>query len=265
MFVPAEGNDFIISDYAGIELVILAMMSGDKKLIHELLQGDIHAYVANSLEGDKIVRAHKELVTPLNKKIRGGPWETIRNEFKRVSYGIAYGSTGYNMYRTLYMPLASAGIHITQKDADRWVEDWKNVLFPETGRLLSKNSEYAVTRGYTESVLGRRRYWPLAEVRQDQWRTFAAMREGMNHPIQSSSADMTKLAMILLEPKLDKRYARIVAAVHDELLIESRKSYTPIAVELTKQSMERAGYLLFPMAEQGLIQAEPKVSSRYDK
>lgn len=265
MFVPAEGCDFIICDYSGIELVILAVMSGDKKLLHELLQGDIHAYVANSLEGDKILRAHRELVTPINKKVKGGPWETIRNEFKRVSYGIAYGSTGYNMYRTLYMPLASVGINITQKDADRWVEDWKSILFPETGKLLNKNSEYAVTRGYTESVLGRRRHWLVMEIRQEKWKTFAAMREGMNHPIQASSADMTKLAMVLLDPKLDKRYARIVAAVHDELLVESQKSYTDTAAQLTKQCMEDAGYILFPTAVKGLIQAEPKISDRYDK
>jgi DNA polymerase-1 len=262
MFIPTPGYDFVICDYSGIELVILALLSGDERLKYELLQGDIHAFVANNLEGDKIKYALGELITPKNKK--QGNHRSIRDDFKKVSYGIVYGSTGYNLYRTLYFSLASAGLVINQKDADRWVEDWKAKLFPDTGRLLANNAEYAVTRGYTESVLGRKRFWPI-EVRYDKWRSLAAQREGMNQPIQSTSADITKLALVLLNERINHDYARILAAVHDEILTESKHEYTEECMAVVQGAMVDAGYILFPNAEPGIIQAEPKNSSRYDK
>ena len=262
MFIPTPGYDFVICDYSSIELVILALMSGDERLKYEILRGDVHAFVANSLEGNKIKAALKELINTKNKK--NGNHKSVRDDFKKVSFGIVYGSTGYNLYRTLYFSLLSAGITITQKDADRWVEDWKAKLFPDTGKLLNENGLYAVTRGYTESILGRKRFWPV-EVRYDKWRGLAAQREGMNQPIQSTSADITKLALLLLDERIDKRRARILAAVHDEILTESMHEYTDECMAVVQGAMEEAGYILFPNAEPGIIQAEPKKSDCYNK
>ncbi len=264
MFIAAPGCDFVICDFSGIELVILALLAQEPRLIDQILKGDIHAYVANSLEGDRIKAAIGDYITPENKKSNHRA-KDIRDAFKTVSYGIAYGSTGYNMYRTLYLPLAHCGIIISQKDADRWVEDWKNELFPNTGRLLNQNGEYAVTRGYTESVLGRKRFWSSDVRYGDKWKMLAAMREGMNQPIQSSSADMTKLALVMLDQRLDHRYGRIAGTVHDEIIVESQHHYTDQAMVLTRHCMESAGYLLFPYADPGLIVAEPKKSNCYDK
>ena len=93
----------------------------------------------------------------------------------------------------------------------------------------------------------------------------AAMREGMNQPIQSSSADMTKLAMALAAEELDRRYARIALTVHDELVGEAQDHYVDEAARIIKSCMERAGYLLFPNLPEGAITAEPKISMKYDK
>jgi DNA polymerase I-like protein with 3'-5' exonuclease and polymerase domains len=158
MFIPAPGRAFIISDYSGIELSILAAMSNDAQLTYQIIEGDIHSFVANSLIGDKIEQVLGERLTKKNRKI--GNHKVVRDLFKKVSYGIIYGSTGYNLYRTLYFDLLAIGITITQQECDVWVERWKHELFPGTGVVLATNSNYAVTRYYTESVLGRKRYWP---------------------------------------------------------------------------------------------------------
>lgn len=262
MFIPAPGRDFIISDYSGIELSILAAMSNDDELIHQILVGDIHSFVANKLAGAKIEAAIGSLLTPQNKE-SGSP-KIIRDAFKPVSYGIIYGSTGYNLYRTLYFKLGAVGVHISQKDCDEWVDRWKHELFPGTGTLLKTNSEMAITRFYTESALGRKRFWEPT-IRFDKWQMFAAMREGSNHPIQASCADMMKQAMYDFDHTVDSKRGRIVACIHDEILAESEKDYTAECATIVKASMEGAARNLFPNANPMLFTAKPKISDRYDK
>lgn len=262
MFIPAPGCDFIICDYSGIELSILAAMSLDEQLTYQILKGDIHTYVSNSLAGELIERALGEPMSKKNAKI--GKYKAIRDKFKVVSYGIVYGSTGYNIYRTLYFDLLSLGIMITREMADKWVDQWQHELFPQTGKLLRKNAELAVTQYHTTSALGRRRYW-TKDVRFDKWRMLAAMREGSNQPIQATCADMLKLAMIDLDTMIDKSRARIVAPVHDEILSESRKDYTQECMPIVKHAMESNARALYPDADPMLFIAEPKFSNCYDK
>jgi DNA polymerase-1 len=263
MFVAQPGHTFIISDYSGIELSILAAMSGDDTLIEKILEGDVHSFVANALYENVLAQTLGERVTPKNRK--EGKWKVARDEFKRVSYAICYGSTGWNIFRTCAHNLATIGVPLTREEADRWVERWKHELFPKTGALFDSNGYKAVTQYYTESVLGRKRYWSMAEVRTDQKRYWAAMREGMNQPIQSTSADMTKLAMFKLDSVLDWSRARVVACIHDELLVEARDDYRDEAAALTKWAMETAGHDLLPHVDKGLVIAEPKMSDRYNK
>jgi DNA polymerase I-like protein with 3'-5' exonuclease and polymerase domains/intein/homing endonuclease len=252
-------------DFAGIELVILAALSGDQNLLDQILHGDIHTYVANSLYGDQIERALGSLITPENKGLKGQPWKATRDLFKPVSYGTIYGSTGWNLYRTVGLPMAALGMHLTQDECERWVQMWKHELFPGTGTLLDKNAADAVTKGYTESALGRRRHWDLRAIRAQKWMYTAAMREGMNAPIQSASADMTKLAMVNVHSRLQPRWARIVLTVHDELVVEAEDAYVEEAAAVTKSGMEAAGYQLFPHLPMGAVTAEPKISLKYDK
>jgi DNA polymerase-1 len=263
MFVAAPQHTFVISDYSGIELSILAALSGDENLIAQICAGDVHSYVGNTLFGDQIERVLGTRITKDNRKT--GDWKTVRDEFKRVSYAIGYGSTGWNIYRTCGNTLAQVGLHITREDADQWVDRWQHELFPRTGVLLRENARLAVTRFYTTSIYGRRRHWIEEDIRLDQKRFFAAQREGMNQPIQSSSADMTKKAMLYLDPQLDKRRARIVACIHDELLVEARDDYVQEASALTKKWMEFAGREMFPGFPDALVIAEPKLSKKYDK
>lgn len=263
MLMAAPGRTFIISDYAGIELSILAAMSGDETLIEQILLGDVHSYVGTQLFNDEIARVLGEPITKKNRKL--GRHKIVRDEFKRVSYAICYGSTSWTLFRTCSIPLATVGIHITQEIAEDWVTRWKTELFPKTGPLFEANAHKAVTQYYTESLLGRKRHWNAAEVRTSKKRFFGAMREGMNQPIQSTSADMTKLAMRNLDRVLDWERARLVACVHDELLVEADHEYAEEAAMLTKDAMETAGHSLLVGFPKGLVIAEPKLSNCYDK
>lgn len=263
LFVAPPGRVFIISDYSGIELAILAAFSQDEQLIYQIVQGDIHSYVAMSLYGDEITRVLGSPITPENRK--KGHHKQVRDLFKPVSYAICYGSTGYNLYRVLNLGFQELGFHITRELTDSWVERWKKELFPRTNAFFEYQALSAVTAYRTESVLGRKRFWNEQKTRETMKAYRAAMREGMNQPIQSSSADMTKLAMVLTHHALDPQRGRIVASIHDELLVEVDEDYAEEAGRIVQECMEKAGYMLFPHAPQGLIRAEPKVSSCYDK
>lgn len=263
VFIPSPGRLFIISDYSGIELAILAALSKDEQLIHQIIEGDIHTFVAMSLYGDAIVSVLGSPITKENRK--HGVHKQVRDLFKPVSYAICYGSTGYNLYRVLNPGFTELGFTFTRQLADEWVYRWKHELFPRTGPFFDACAKQAITQFYTTSVLGRRRRWDPAVLRSDTRRYHAAAREGMNQPIQSSSADMTKLAMVLVAQHLDPRKARIVASIHDELLVEADSDYAEEAAGIVQTYMEKAGYDLFPDAPHGLIKAEPKLSTCYDK
>lgn len=264
MFFAPPGRKFIISDYGAIELVILAAMSEDENLLLQIQMGDVHSYVGNQLYGDEIERVLGERITVKNRKNKDLPFYIMRDAFKPVSYGIGYGSSGFNLYRTLSRLFLTHGFILTRQECDRWVHEWQNTLFPNTGKLLRANAMQAVTKFYTQSVTGRRRHW-TKDIRYDRKLMSGAEREGKNHPIQASSADMIKLAMLRVWEELDHKRARIVAPVHDELLVEADDDYVDEAVAITKRQMEGAGYELFPSLGPGMIIAEPKVSMVYDK
>lgn len=254
-----KGRKLIIADYSGIELVILAVLSGDKKLMYEILQGDVHTYVGNALFPNANI-------TKDNKKKE--PAKSWRQGSKRVSYSVAYGTTGSNLSEQLNIDLATVGVKISAKEGDDLIEEWFK-LFPETAAYLKNNAKMAITKGYVVDAWGRRRNWDLSTF-ENKWKRLAAGREGMNAPIQGSSATMTKRAMQLCHQRLNKKYARIIITVHDELVLESSDSYVDTAVRILKESMEQALAEVLPQVADlvGKVEAltvAPSISWRYDK
>jgi DNA polymerase I len=254
-----KGRRLIIADYSGIELVILAANSGDKKLMEMILKGDVHTQVARDVLG------YLEL-TQENKKKE--PHKLWRDAAKTMSYGIAYGTTGRNIAETLNIMLASVGYKIDAAQGDELIAKWF-ALFPETHQYLNKNAEKAVRDGYVVDAWGRRRNWDR-DTFVDKWKRLAAMREGQNMPIQGTSATMTKRAIWLLWERLDRRKARIIITVHDEIVVEALISYTEAAKIIIKECMEQAIKETLPVvADQvGLYEGtsvEPSDSDRYDK
>lgn len=234
--VAGKGRTFLNADYQAIELVILADLSRDEKLGHEIVNGDVHLVVVREALSSLTPLAMQ--ITPENKGEE--PFKTLRQAAKRVSYATAYGVTGASLAEQLSMDLASLNIKVSKEQGDKILQDWKEIAFPQAGSFLKSSSEQAITKGYTTSALGRRRWYDLEYAAQNKWKIFAYMRQGSNQPIQSTSADITKLAMLKIYQSMDYSRARIVLSVHDELLIESVKSYADEAAAVMKNSMENA-------------------------
>ena len=254
-----KGRKLIIADYSGIELVILAANSGDKQLMEMILRGDVHTAVAREVLG------YLEL-TQENKKKE--PHKLWRDAAKTLSYGIAYGTTGRNIAETLNIMLAAVGYKIDAVQGDELIQKWF-ALFPDTHEYLMSNGRKAVEKGYVTDAWGRRRNWDQ-EWFLDKWKKLAAMREGMNMPIQGTSATMTKRAIWLLWERLDRKKARIIITVHDEIVVEAVDSYVDTAVAIIKEAMEQAIKETLPAVAHEVGKYEgtsvsPSVSDRYDK
>jgi len=255
MFIPSPGRKMIISDYSAVELVMIGILAHDEKLLYQVVQGDIHSYVAEAIFNYKVDKAlyddHIE------------PHYTFRNTAKTLTYAIAYGTGGRNLYRTLSLKLSQVGFNMKPADGDEWIRIWKNELFPDTGRLLRENGNKAISDGYVTTVTGRRRHWNLDF--ENQWEVYAAQREGANAPIQGSSADLTKLSMIMWHDIVDTTRATMLGCVHDELVIEADEDYVEECARLTKIAMEEPAIRLFGDIARGHITASPKISTCYDK
>lgn len=258
-FVAPKGRKLIIADYPAIELVILADRSGDEKLCYEIERGDVHLVVTREVLGHYVPEAKN--ITSKNKGER--PYKLFRDFSKIISYGIGYGVTGGSLSEQATEKLGALNIVITQQQGDAMVSEWKN-LFSDAGKYLRSVSNQAVTKGYTESVLGRKRWFDLSEIASNKWRRLASEREGCNQSIQSSSADMTKLAMIKFYHRADYKKARIILSIHDEIVVESVTSYANTAAAILKECMEEACKEILPRMGHTVI-IEPAISDRYDK
>ena len=253
MFIADEGYSFIVCDYSGIELVIAALFSEDETMLQLITSGDIHSYVASHMFN---VDVNAE-----NKKQQ--PYATFRDCAKTLTYAKMYGAGGHNLERSLAARLSSVGIQVHPGDGQKWSNRWDEI-FPNAGRFLSQSSDYAVTRGYVTTVLGRRRHWKLPFASKGAYN--AARREGSNAPIQGSSADMMKLTIKLLFERLQFPEERIVATIHDEIIVSCPDERAEATAELVGRTMEEAGVMLFPLsAKYHAIRAEPKITKRYDK
>lgn len=254
-----KGRRLLIADYSAIELVILAELSKDERLEYEILNGDVHLVVSREVMGTFFPQARE--MTDENKKKH--PFSLFRDFSKTLSYGIAYGVTGMSLSDQAMAKLGALSLKLTPDEGDHAVELWKK-SFSKAGKFLNESANMAVTKGYTTSVTGRKRYFDLQHIAENKWRFLAAKREGSNQRIQSTSADMTKRAMLYCFQELDKGKARIILSVHDELVIESTMSYTENAARIMKQGMERAARELLPRLGHTVI-IDPSISERYDK
>jgi DNA polymerase I-like protein with 3'-5' exonuclease and polymerase domains len=256
----AKGRVFVSSDYSAIELVILADLSGDDRLGHEVINGDVHLVV---------VKEALASLTPLALEITNEnkgkePFKSLRQAAKRVSYATAYGVTGVSLSEQLAIDLGALNIKVSKEQADKILLDWKTKAFPQAGKFLKESANQAVTRGWTESALGRKRWYDLAYAAENKWKLFSYMRQGSNQRIQSSSADLTKMALRYAYEALDPKKERIVLTVHDEIVIESIVSYKETAKRILKESMEKPALEMFPRMGKYII-VDVKESTCYDK
>ncbi len=224
VFVPREGYEALMScDYSQVELRIMADLSDDEALIEAFRSGaDFHKYVASMV-----------YKLPVD-QITGDQ----RSHVKAMSYGLAYGLSTYGLAQQL-------------KIAPREAEALKNRYFDTFGKVhdyLESLVANAREKGYTETIFGRRRYFPALHSTNRVARE-AAERAALNAPIQGSAADIMKIAMIRAEQTLAEAHvkSRIILQIHDELVVEIAPGEGDQVTELVRNAMEHAVDLAVPL------------------
>ncbi len=186
----------VAADYSQIELRVLAHMSKDRFLVKAFLDDqDIHRQTASAIYG-----VFPEMVTP-----------DMRRSAKTINFGLMYGMGPINLARQLGFSF---------NDAQSFIEAYFR-QFPSIESFMNGSIEKARQMGYSETLLGRRRYVPEIHSENRQVRE-AAERIALNTPIQGSAADIIKIAMVRIHQDLPDEFpdAAMLLQVHDELVFE---------------------------------------------
>jgi DNA polymerase-1 len=216
-FVPGfDGWVLMSADYSQIELRVMAALSGDKAMIEAFAQGlDIHQATAARVYGVEL----------------DGVLPEMRRTAKMVNFGIIYGISAFGLSQRLGIPRGEAATII-----DNYFKQ-----FPGVKRFMEQIVEDAKTRGYVETLTGRRR--TIRDITSGNATIRgAAERVAMNTPIQGTAADMIKLAMIHVATALEKAglKTRMLLQVHDELLFEMPESEVDQARAIILDAMKHA-------------------------
>lgn len=223
-FIPGEGYEVLLSaDYSQVELRIMAHLSGDEALIEAFRSGaDFHKYVASLVYGIPIDDITADQ----------------RSHVKAMSYGLAYGLSTYGLAQQLKISPAAADVLKEQYFA----------TFGKVHEYLESLVAGARVNGYTETMFGRRRYFPALKSANRSARD-AAERAALNAPIQGSAADIMKIAMIHADQALRDAgvNSRIIMQIHDELVVEIAPGESEQVTALVKDAMEHAVDIAVPL------------------
>jgi DNA polymerase-1 len=238
-FLPQEGWQLISADYSQIELRILAHLCGEPLLIEAFNTGqDVHALTARLLLEKDEVSAEE------------------RRQGKTINFGVIYGMGPQRFARET---------GVGQAQAKEFLSRYRQ-RYPRIFTFLELQERLALSRGYVETILGRRRVFhfdpgglgrllgrdPL-EIDLEGARRAGMegqqLRAAANAPIQGSSADIIKLAMVRLQQQLQAGAlpARLLLQVHDELVLEAAPEALETVRELTSRTMEQAVQLTVPL------------------
>ena len=219
-FVVGDGYDCLLTaDYSQIEMRIMAHLSGDEGLIEAFRSGeDLHSFVGSRVFG----------VPPAEVS------SAMRSKIKAMSYGLAYGLSAFGLSRQLRVPTEEARA-LMDEYFDRFggVRDYLRSIVDEARRT-----------GYTETILGRRRYLPDLTSDNRQRREMAE-RMALNAPIQGSAADVIKVAMLGVDRALHEAGlgSRMLLQVHDELVLEVAPGERERVEHLVRHEMAAAARL----------------------
>ncbi len=219
VFVPRPGWRFADADYSQIELRILAHMSQDAKLLEAYRQGrDIHAITAATVFG-----------VPLEEVS-----DRMRRHAKAVNFGIIYGISSFGLGRDLDIMPGEAAKYMEQYFAS----------YPQIKEFLDYLVNSAKSKGYAESLYGRRRPMPELASSNHVQRAFGE-RVAMNAPIQGSAADIMKIAMIGVFAALRKQglQSKLLLQIHDELLVEVAPGEEEAVERILREQMQGAAAL----------------------
>ena len=208
--------DLLTADYSQIEMRIMAHLSDDKGLIAAFKSGeDLHSTVAS-----QVFNVEKNQVDA-----------EMRRTTKAMSYGLAYGLSSFGLAQQLDIDPASAS-ELMGKYFERFggIRDYLKTVVEQAREL-----------GYTQTILGRRRYLPDLNHENRQRREIAE-RAALNAPIQGSAADIIKIAMLKVDSRIksENLKSRLLLQVHDELILEVFPGEHEILSKIVKEQMSNA-------------------------
>jgi DNA polymerase-1 len=223
-FIPAEGCRFLVVDYNQIELRVIAHLAQDPGLIEAFTSGtDIHNTTAARIFG------------VASSDVTVGQ----RSKAKMVSYGLAYGMESFGLAQRLAIPVDEASAILRA-----YFE-----AFPNVRDYMDRVVNEARSRGYTETLFGRRRQIPELQAGNYRIRQ-AGERQAMNAGIQGLAADIFKVALVRVDAALEAAdmKARVVLQVHDEVILEVPPEEEQEATEMVLSAMTGAASLSVPLA-----------------
>lgn len=225
-FLPKEGWTLITADYSQIELRLLAHFSGDEQLKAAYAQGhDIHTQVAS------------QIFNVSEAEVKG----EHRRVAKTVNFGVLYGMSAFGLAERL---------GIDRKEAEKFIDQYF-ARYPKVQVYQDNLLRKARQDGYVASILGRRRRFEPSAIRPSTsyHGRNQAEREAINMEIQGSAADLIKLAMLNVHRRLgvEKRQAKMLLSVHDELVFEAPPKEVPAVAKLVREEMVGAMTLEVPL------------------
>ncbi|MCS6897175.1 MAG: DNA polymerase I [Nitrospira sp.] len=216
-FIAPKGHHLLCADYSQIEPRILAHLSQDQRLLAIFAQGeDIHTATAMEIFDRPAGQITREM----------------RRAAKTVVFGIVYGISPFGL---------SQSIGVSQTDAKQYIDTFF-AKFPAVRALMDRNIAEAREKGYTTTILGRRRPIPELQSNDPAQRGFGE-RMAVNSPIQGSAADLIKVAMINVHRALHRElpHVKMILQVHDELIFEVPDHDLDETKRLVKHEMEAVG------------------------
>ena len=224
LFISSFENGLIVgADYSQIELRLLAHLSGCQPLIDAFNNGkDIHALTASQVMG-----------VPLNEIT-----PQMRRSAKAVNFGIIYGISDFGLSKQL---------NISPKEAGAYIKKYFE-MYPSVKEFMESNVVFARENGYVQTIFGRKRY--IREIKSPNFnlRSFGE-RAAKNMPLQGSSADIIKIAMINVADEIKKRKLRskLILQVHDELLVDTVPEEKDVVAAILKDKMENVIKIKVPL------------------
>ena len=216
-FVPADKEHLIMAaDYSQIELRIIASLAHDRHMIEAFNEGyDIHAATAAKIYHLPIDEVNRDQ----------------RRNAKSVNFGIVYGISAFGLAEQLSIP---------RKEAAALIEEYF-AQYPDIAAFIEQCKQFARDHGYAQTLLGRRRYLPDILSRNAAARSFAE-RNAVNMPIQGTSADMIKLAMVNIYHRMlqEGLQSKMILQVHDELVFDLYKPEQQQLRSMVEEEMKKA-------------------------
>jgi len=233
-FVAEEEHTLVIADYSQIELRILAEVSGDPAFVTAFQRGDdLHRLTAATMYGVPMEQVTKDQ----------------RSDAKRINFGLMYGRGA----RSLSAQLG------TDEERGRQLIDEYFANYPKVQRFLQRTANRAMRDRTLRTLAGRVRKFGNDPVADDRG---AMRREAMNYPIQGSSADIAKLALVYVRKDLEGMDARLINSIHDEFVVECAEDRAEEVSEKTQAAMVRAGE---DVLEKVPVEVEATISREWRK